>query len=434
MSFLKDNRRKLSGQTLQGQTTQEQTGQTVLKQSLTTPEKAQQTAQATAVQTSTEEPAQQYSAAKTTTQTSAETNSSGQNNQAATQVQPQTQTGDVVAQAQQYLDQQLGAYRSQYGTQITDLVQQLQERPAFEYDVSTDPLYLQLRDIWKQDGLTAMEDTIGQAAQLTGGYGNSYAQMLGQQQYQGYLRQFNEMVPDLKEAAREDYDAEEAALLQRLGLLMEQDEQDYARWQDAIADQRYADELAYSREQDALSSERYDQEWAYQQEQDAYDRQQDSYDKLLELIVTTGYTPTAEELAAAGMSSEQAEAWRGYYNDTYYGTGSGSGSGGGNDPLINEPVGDDPEPVYTPKELGDPLTKEDYTHVYANCAVFAGNGAPSSEIAAYIQEALDEGSITQAQYKKLMELFGSLSDASSSGSGTGSRGGGSGGNRYNTLN
>ena len=392
----------------------------------------------------------------------------------------QTGTSDVVAQAQDYLNQQLGSYNSRYGSQITDLVAQLQNRPAFEYDVNTDPLYLQLRDIWKQDGLMAMEDTMGQAAQLTGGYGNSHAQMAGQQVYNNYLREVAEIVPQLKEAARADYDADTDALLRQYNMLMEQDSSDYARWldeitrqyqaeRDALADQRYDQEWQYQQDRDALADQRYDQEWQYQQdrdalvdrryqdelaygrEQDEYGRQQDAYDRLLELIIATGYKPTAEELAAAGMTEAEAKAWRNYYEGTIQagggssggssggsrrssGAGSGSRSGGGGGGN-NDKQSVQQNRVPTRQELGDPLKKEDYVTVYANCSVFAGNGASASELATYIKDALRNGSITQEQYKKLMTQFGNLVDPEKNGNVGSPRGGGSTSrnDRYNAI-
>ena len=331
----------------------------------------------------------------------------------------QTPGNDVVAQAQQYLNQQLGGYQSQYGSQITDLVAQIQNRPAFEYDVNTDPLYLQLRDIWKQDGLMAMEDTMGQAAQLTGGYGNSHAQMAGQQTYNNYMRQVNEMVPELKEAARADYDADTDVLLRNLGLLMDQDSTDYARWMDEINRQ-------YQMGRDQLADQRYDKEWEYQTGRDqladqryedelAYGRQQQSYDRLLELIITTGYKPTAEELAAAGMTEAEAKAWLGYYEGTARSGGSGgsrsSGGGGGGNPT--PVVEDDTQNIDSVIDfLGDitgagtPPEKEDYKTVSANCATYSSNGAPPSKIAEYLKDALANGSITMTEYGNLMQLYG----------------------------
>lgn len=329
----------------------------------------------------------------------------------------QTIGSDVVAQAQEYLNQQLGGYKSQYGSQINDLVAQIQNRPKFEYDVNTDPLYLQLRDIWKQDGLMAMEDTVGQMTQLTGGYGNSHAQMAGQQVYNDHMRQVNEMVPELKEAARADYDADTDVLLRNLGLLMDQDGTDYARWMDELERQRYAEQLEYERGRDALSDERYNQEWEYQtgrdqladqryqeelaygREQDQYQRQQQSYDRLLELIIATGYKPTAEELAAAGMTEQEAEAWRGYYTDNQAVGGSG---GGGNPRSPGGPTGDP-----KPKEDDGPIDDgggEDisFTQMLANAQ---SAGASPAEIAALIDKMVEDGIINPGQATGLKHIW-----------------------------
>lgn len=278
----------------------------------------------------------------------------------------QTAGSDVVAQAQEYLNQQLGGYNSRYGSQINDLVAQIQNRPAFEYDVNTDPLYLQLRDIWKQDGLMAMEDTMGQAAQLTGGYGNSHAQMAGQQVYNGYLRQVNEMVPELKEAARADYDAENADLLQKLGLLMDQEEQDYGRWMDELERQRYDEENAYSKGQNA-------------------------YDRLVELIASTGYTPTAEELAAAGMTEQQAKAWRGYWQGNQ--AAGGSGSGGGSRKSGSSGSGSGPT-----------------ASVIDQYHILAGNGVSKDELLASANEDRADGTITEQEYAQLVAWIKTLDD------------------------
>ena len=240
MSYLNDKRRRLGGRELQ-QPGQVQNPATVQKQVTPAPKAVQTTAQRPQVQTQAAAPKvmEKQTQAQTAlaTQPSAPVQTTGQ---------------DAVAAAQNLLNQQLGSYQSQYGGQIDNLIQQLQGQQPFEYDVNTDPLYLQLRDQWVRDGRLAMEDTMGQAAQLTGGYGNSYAQTAGQQVYNAHLQGLNEMIPQLKEAARADYDAETNALLQQYSMLMEQDSSDYARWMDELNRQ-------YQQERDALSDKRYDQ-------------------------------------------------------------------------------------------------------------------------------------------------------------------------------
>ena len=75
----------------------------------------------------------------------------------------------------------------------------------FQYDMNADALYQQYKDRYLEMGKNAMEDTMGQASALTGGYGSSYAQKVGQQAYQGYMQQLGDVVPELYKLAYDRY-------------------------------------------------------------------------------------------------------------------------------------------------------------------------------------------------------------------------------------
>ena len=435
--YLEDKRRRLQGQQTEA----------VQKQPIQYTPKT-----APAVQTQAAAPAPAQKQTYTAPKAPAEKQSTTPAPTSTTTAPVQTAGSDVVAQAQEYLNQQLGGYKSQYGTQITDLVQQLQNRPKFEYDVNTDPLYLQLRDIWKQDGLMAMEDTMGQAAQLTGGYGNSHAQMAGQQVYNNYLRQVNEMVPELKEAARADYDADTDVLLRNLGLLMDQDSTDYARWmddlnrqyqmdRDALSDERYKQEWEYQTGRDQLADQRYQDELAYSRDQDQYARQQQSYDRLLELIIATGYKPTAEELAAAGMTEAEAKAWRGYYtaNQAVGGGGSsgggsrrsgGSGGGGGSGSGSGSGTGSENN---NQTVEGGGSNNRTFERVREELYIMAGNGASRNVLVQYANEAYKDGEINSQQLAAIINWANGLVPHSAGNTPSG-RGAPTRNNRYNALN
>lgn len=77
---------------------------------------------------------------------------------------------------------------------------------------------------------------MGQAAALTGGYGNSYAQTVGQQTYQGYLQGLNDKVPELYQLALGKYQMEGDELMNKYGLLADQEQRDYGRYRDTVAD------------------------------------------------------------------------------------------------------------------------------------------------------------------------------------------------------
>lgn len=177
-----------------------------------------------------------------------------------------------------------GEYVSQWQTKLDTVLDGLIRREPFRYDLSGDALYRQYREAALRDGKLAMLDTQGQAAALTGGYGNSYAQTVGQQAYTRQMQTLNDKIPELYALALEQYDREGKAMESRYQLLAGQERQDYDRYQDALdAWQKEADRLqnAYQGERDFdygsyrdlvedeqwqaefdEAKRRYDQEWA----------------------------------------------------------------------------------------------------------------------------------------------------------------------------
>ena len=97
----------------------------------------------------------------------------------------------------------------------------------FSYDINGDALYQQYKDKYIQQGKLAMMDTMGQAAAMTGGYGNSYAQSVGQQAYQGQLQNLNDIVPELYQMALDKYTMDKQNLYDQYGLLMTEFEREY---------------------------------------------------------------------------------------------------------------------------------------------------------------------------------------------------------------
>lgn len=128
-----------------------------------------------------------------------------------------------------------GGYVNPYAGQIQELYQNISNRQPFQYDVDSDALYQALKDQYITGGKLAMMDTMGQAAQLTGGYGNSYAQGVGQQAYQGYLQGLNDQLPDLYNMALQNYIQTGDAMLQEYGMLQDMAADDYGKYQDQMA-------------------------------------------------------------------------------------------------------------------------------------------------------------------------------------------------------
>lgn len=111
----------------------------------------------------------------------------------------------------------------------------LLDRPAFTYDPNTDPLYQAARTQYVRQGKQAMEDTMGRAAALSGGYASSYAQTLGTQAYQAQLARLTELLPDYYDRARAAYDRETDAIQDTLGTALGLYDKDYQAWLDRQA-------------------------------------------------------------------------------------------------------------------------------------------------------------------------------------------------------
>lgn len=156
-------------------------------------------------------------------------------------------------------------------------------RPAFSYDPASDPVYNSYVQSYQRRGRLAMRNTMGQAAALTGGYGSSYAQSVGQQQYDSYLQSLGEALPELYGIAWQRYNAEGDAL-------------------------KTAWELASERSEVKRESEREAAEREAAAQKSAETARRENYDRLYKLIYNSGYNPNETELSDSGMTGEQASA------------------------------------------------------------------------------------------------------------------------------
>lgn len=227
--------------------------------------------------------------------------------------------------ALQQAQENVPTYGATYDQQLADLYEQIVNREKFSYDMNADALYQQYAQQYAQLGQLAMRDTMGQASALTGGYGSSYGQTVGQQTYQEYLRQLNDKVPELYGLALDRYNQEGQDMLNRYGLLDDLQDEEYARYQDQL--DRYWQDVQHNYQawRDAVG----DQQW---QEAFDYGVQQDASNNLIGLMTSTGYQPSDEELASAGMSREQANAYLQMYEMSQVYSGGSGPSGGSENP------------------------------------------------------------------------------------------------------
>ena len=174
------------------------------------------------------------------------------------------QPSEDVAAARAYRDSvaamQPGGYSSGFEGQLQTLYDQIAGRESFSYDPEEDETYRRYARLYAAQGAAAMEDTMGQAASLTGGYGSSYAQAVGQQAYDRYLGELAALVPELRQAALAEYRQEGQALTDRYNMLNQQEKAGYDRWQDTVAQWQKALSEAQSSYEDVSAQD----EKAYQ--------------------------------------------------------------------------------------------------------------------------------------------------------------------------
>lgn len=125
--------------------------------------------------------------------------------------------------------------------QIDALLAQINSRPAFSYDQNTDPTFQQYKDQYTAGGNKAMRDTMGNAAALTGGYGNSYATTAGSQAYDAYMEQLNNKGLELRQNALNEYNQQTEDLYNQLNAAMSVEDRAYQQYLDQY--NQYRDRL-----------------------------------------------------------------------------------------------------------------------------------------------------------------------------------------------
>jgi len=299
------------------------------------------------------------------------------------------QASAEVLQAQQALADIMNnkpqGYTSKYGPMMDALIAQIMNPGQFNYEFNGDNLFKAYADQYTNLGRQASMDAMGQAAALTGGYGNSYAQQVGNQAYDQYLTALYDRGMDLRDRAYEQWLNEQQDKYNQYGVLASADATDYSRYRDTVSDWRddrdymtgrydtYADR-DYNRYRDTVNdyytdldyyTGRYDTErntdygiWKddVDQREEMYQYDSSLMEKIREFdeglnwekmseaqkyaasyvenILAMGQMPSAELLAAAGMSAEDAQklitpvatggGTGGYKPKTYYVDGNGN--------------------------------------------------------------------------------------------------------------
>jgi peptidoglycan hydrolase-like protein with peptidoglycan-binding domain len=282
------------------------------------------------------------------------------------------QESDVVKDAynslNEHLAQKPGEYQSQWQAQLDDTINKIMNREKFSYDLNGDALYQQYKDKYIKQGKMAMGDAIGQASAMTGGYGNSYAQSVGQQAYQAQLENLNDIVPELYQMAYDKYNQEGQDLYNQYAMLGDRESQDYGRHRDSVGDwqnergylagrydsERDYDYSKYTNERDyARGAYDADRNFAY----GVYDSDRSlAYDQYAD-DKTLSYNEHRNAITDEQWEKEFAEAKRQF--DEQMGLKTSSGNSSENTGDNNSPGGNN-KPVEQPVTPPAVETKETY--------------------------------------------------------------------------
>ena len=314
---------------------------------------------------------------------------------------------------------------------LIDTWNQIDNREKFSYDMNGDALYQQYKDQHTTQGKLAMMDTMGQAAAMTGGYGNSYAQSVGQQAYQGYLQQLNDKVPELYKLALDQYNQEGQDLYNKAGLLYNLDESAYnrnqAEWDKyyknlglAFDEATYLSDTDYNQQLDKHKSEWEQTNFDYTKERNAVedDHWQQTFDEGVRQFDADHSLQTYKAgvevdkdgnyyTANPGWDVEKIKAFQedhGLVVDGKWGPKTAAAY--------------DADPNWFKKT---PYTPVPYDNVVSTLNTMVGGGGNpndktametlGSDIKGVLKEALKNGVITQEEYHRLWSLYGPVGNA-----------------------
>ena len=148
------------------------------------------------------------------------------------------------------------AYESKNEDKLNQLLEQVLNPQAFSYNPENDAAFKMYQAQYTAAGKQAMEDSIGKAVALSGGFNNSYAQQVGQSTYNSYMAELTEKIPELEQIAYNRYRNELADKQAAYETLKEIEDTEYSRYIDAL-NQYYAERDYAANRRDTLSSEDY---------------------------------------------------------------------------------------------------------------------------------------------------------------------------------
>lgn len=130
----------------------------------------------------------------------------------------------------------MAGYKNPYAKRMKRTLNSILNRQEFAYDMNADAMYQLYKDQYMQQGMSDMQDTMGDVAAQTGGMISSAAVAAGNQAYQMNLTALNQKIPELYNTALQRYNTQTQDLYNQYGLLQSVDNTAYQRYRDKKAD------------------------------------------------------------------------------------------------------------------------------------------------------------------------------------------------------
>ena len=245
----------------------------------------------------------------------------------------------------------------------------------------------------------AMQDTMGQAAAMTGGYGNSYAQSVGQQAYQASLDNLNDIIPELYQMAYDRYNQEGQDMLNTISLLRGERDNEYAMYNDGYS--KLMDMLGYYTNEEQNAYER-----GYTEHSDA---QRYAYQAVADTnAFNQWYADYLLDKKQVDLAEQQyADSKKAY--DTGSVSGSGNTDGGGNDEggnIDNTPVGGVTEAI---RQRAATFKTNEELASYLNGLEAQGILSPEESLSVYSEYMIpEEVALNERKWKKVKDGDGGI--------------------------
>jgi hypothetical protein len=126
-------------------------------------------------------------------------------------------------------------YESRYDPRIQETLTGILDRGEFSYDPKTDPVYSAYQKQYAREGQRATANAMGEAAAMTGGQLSSWAMTAANQAGDYYASQMADKIPELYQDAYNRYLQEYQMKLSDLNALRGLESDDYAKYQDQLA-------------------------------------------------------------------------------------------------------------------------------------------------------------------------------------------------------